>query len=335
MSEPAIVCAGLRRVFDDGLALDSLDLEVQPGTVLALLGPNGAGKTTTVRLLNGILRPTAGWSRVLGLDPQTQGHELRHRTGVLTENAGLDDRLTARENLMVTARLRGIDPRTARVRVGELLERFGMTSHAGQRCQGYSTGQRRRIALARALISDPELLFLDEPTSGLDPAATDDVIDLIDSLAKDRGRTVVLCTHFLAEATRVADQMAILNRGLLLVSGSPRELADELWPEIELQIELEAPATESMLDALARVGGVCSADATPAGATVSITDRQVTPAVIDAIVSGGGRVFAALPTERTLADVYFAYEERLDPVHRGLRAADAPTNSTILEQASA
>ena len=90
-----------------------------------------------------------------------------------------------------------------------------------------------------------------------------------------------------------------------------------------------------MLGALARVGGVCSADATPAGATVSITDRQVTPAVIDAIVSSGGRVFAALPTERTLADVYFAYEERLDPVHRGLRAADAPTNSTILEQASA
>jgi len=324
MSEATIECSGLRRVFDDGLALDSLDLEVRPGTVLALLGPNGAGKTTTVRLLNGILRPTAGWSRVLGLDPERQGHELRHRTGVLTENAGLDDRLTARENLASVARLRGMDTVAAGSRVTELLEQFGMTSHADQRCQGFSTGQRRRIALARALISDPEVLFLDEPTSGLDPAATEEVVDLIDSLAKERGRTVVLCTHFLGEATRVADQMAILNRGRLLVSGSPERLAAELWPDVELRIELSAPADQAALDTLRRVDGVIGAVSTPAGAIVTMSRRERIPAAIGAVVGSGAQVFSAVPVERTLSDVYFAYEERLDPVHRGLRAADAP-----------
>ena len=181
--------------------------------MLALLGPNGAGKTTTVRLLNGVLRPDRGSARVLGLDPATDGDEVRRRTGVLTEHAGLDERLTARENLALTARLRGLD----RALGGPPHRRAARAVRDGRPgrppVQGTSTGQRKRLALARALLHDPEVLFLDEPTSGLDPAATRDVIDLIGSLATEHGRTIVLCTHFLGEAGRLADRMAVLHRG--------------------------------------------------------------------------------------------------------------------------
>src|SRR5690606_23699854 len=128
---------------------------------------------------------------------------------------GLDERLTARENLELTARMRGIDRRVAAARSAELIERFGIGSWADRTVQGTSTGQRKRLALARALLHDPEVLFLDEPTSGLDPAATRDVIELIGSLASEHGRTVVLCTHFLGEAGRLADRMAVLAHGVL------------------------------------------------------------------------------------------------------------------------
>ena len=153
---------------------------------------------------------------------------MRRRTGVLTENAGLDDRLTTRENLMFTARVRGFSPSAADARVRDLLERFGMADRADDLTQGFSTGQRKRVALARALLHDPEVLFLDEPTSGLDPAGTRDVIDLIGSLASE-GRTIVLATHFLGEAGRLADRMAVLHRGQLQAFGRPDELAAELW----------------------------------------------------------------------------------------------------------
>lgn len=322
MAEPTIVCRGLSRAFDEGLALDGLDLEVSAGTVLALLGPNGAGKTTTVRLLNGILDPTTGSSRVLGLDPVTQGHELRYRTGVMTENAGLDDRLTARENMLSSARMRGMDIDVAVTRVDELLERFGMQSHADHRCQGFSTGQRRRVALARALMSDPEVLFLDEPTSGLDPAATEDVVGLIGSLASDRGRTIILCTHFLGEATRVADQMAILNRGRLLVAGAPDQLARGLWPHDEFDVVLDRPASPDTMAAVAAVGGVVEANASADGLAFTAMDRSVAPRAIAALVAIGVDVFALSPRVRNLSDVYFAYEDRLGTASLGLRAAD-------------
>ena len=209
----AVETYDLTRSFPSGVALDGLTLQVQQGEVLALLGPNGAGKTTTVRLLNGILRPDRGRALVLGLDPTIDPNGIRRRTGVLTEHAGLDERLTARENLVLTGRMRRLDRRTVELRTDELLERFGMADRADLLVQGTSTGQRKRLALARALLHDPDVLFLDEPTSGLDPSATRDVIELIGTLATEHGRTVILCTHFLGEAGRLANRMAVLDRG--------------------------------------------------------------------------------------------------------------------------
>jgi ABC-type multidrug transport system ATPase subunit len=217
--EPAISCRGLRREFPGGVALDGLDLDVPRGTVLALLGPNGAGKTTTIRLLNGILSPHGGTATVLGLDPTVDGDELRRRTGVLTENAGLDDRLTAHENLTATARMRGIRGAAARTRADELLELFGMSEHARQRCQGFSTGQRRRVALARALLHDPEMLFLDEPTSGLDPISAGDFDELIRTLQQTLGLTVFMVTHDLESLYTACDRVAVIADGKVVAEG--------------------------------------------------------------------------------------------------------------------
>ena len=320
--DAAIWCRSLTRRFPSRTALDGLDLTVERGEVLALLGPNGAGKTTTVRLLNGVLLPDHGESRVLGIDPLTDGNSLRRRTGVLTENAGLDDRLTARENLGFTAAMRGMDPAVATARVDELLARFGMDEVADERCQGFSTGQRRRVALARALLHDPEVLFLDEPTSGLDPAATADVVRLIEQLARDRGRTIILCTHFLGEAARVADQMAILHRGRLLTSGRPSELAASLWPGIEVDIDLGGPAAVETTDWAAGLPRVTAAEATPAGMVVVAEHRDVIPHLVAALARAELTVYGITPRERTLEDVYFAYEDHLLDQHRGSEPAE-------------
>jgi ABC-2 type transport system ATP-binding protein len=309
--EPAIRTEDLTRSFATGVALDGLDLEARAGEVVALLGPNGAGKTTTVRLLNGVLRPDRGGARVLGLDPTTHGDDVRRRTGVLTENAGLDDRLTALENLELTARMRGTPVAEARARSGELLERFAMSDRADHLVQGFSTGQRKRLALARALMHDPEVLFLDEPTSGLDPAATREVIDLIASLAAEHGRAVLLCTHFLGEAGRLAHRVAILHLGRLRAFGAPNALAAELLPGLPASLELAAPADPALLAVVAAVPGVRQALGTPAGLSLLVERREVLARIVAELVGREVPVFGAVPRPPTLEDVYFEVQRRI------------------------
>lgn len=322
-----IVTDGLTRVFPGDVGLAPLTIDVAPGEVLALLGPNGAGKTTTVRLLNGVLVPDAGSARVLGLDPATHGDELRARTGVLTEHAGLDDRLTARENLRYAAMVRKLRGEAVERRIDELLERFGMTERADQLVRGASTGQRKRLGLARSLLHDPEVLFLDEPTSGLDPAATRDVVALIGSLASEHGRTIVLATHFLGEAGRLADRMAVLDRGHLVAFGRPDDLAAELWDGLDCELDLGAAITPDALHRVQAVDGVRSIQPGPTGATVSVTHRDVVGRVVRALVEGGDDVLAAVPRPPTLEDVYFEIEARRaarnEPPTNGTAAADA------------
>ncbi|HEY1119661.1 MAG TPA: ABC transporter ATP-binding protein [Acidimicrobiales bacterium] len=305
-----IATDGLTRLFPGGVGLADLSLEVASGEVLALLGPNGAGKTTTVRLLNGVLRPDRGHARVLGLDPATDGEALRRRTGVLTEHAGLDDRLTARENLHYAARIRGDRGPAVEARIDELLARFGMAERADQAVRGASTGQRKRLGLARSLLHDPEVLFLDEPTSGLDPTATRDVVELIGTLATEHGRTIVLATHFLGEAGRLADRMAVLDRGELVAYGRPGELADELWDGLEADVDLGARASTEQLGAIGSVAGVLTVAPSPSGAALRIADRGVLPHVVATLVGSGAAVYAAVPRPPTLEDVYFEIEAR-------------------------
>jgi ABC-2 type transport system ATP-binding protein len=310
-AEPVIVTEDLTRSFATGVAVDGLNLELRRGEVLALLGQNGAGKTTTVRMLNGVLRPDRGRALVLGLDPAVDGEEVRRLTGVLTENAGLDDRLTSKENLVFAARMRGFTKRAAASRADELLERFGMAERTHHRVQGFSTGQRKRLALARALVHEPELLFFDEPTSGLDPAATREVIALIGGLAAE-GRTVVLCTHFLGEAGRLAHRMAILHRGRLQAAGRPEELAARLWDGTPATVELAEPASFAEIEAVVAVPGVLDAQPSAGGLTLHYQGRDALAEVVSTLVGRGVAVYAATPRPPTLEDVYFAVQGRLE-----------------------
>ena len=306
--EPPIVTRSLSRSFDDRIAVDGLDLEVRRGEVLALLGPNGAGKTTTVRMLNGVLTPDRGEARVLGLDPTVDGDAVRRRTGVLTENAGLDDRLTARENLEYTARMRGYSIAEARTRVDAQLARFAMGDMADLRTAGFSTGQRKRLALARALLHDPEVLFLDEPTSGLDPAATREVTDLIGTLAREHGRTVILATHFLGEAGRVADRMAVLDHGRLRALGKPDDLAAELWDGVPADLDFGGPVNQAVLDLVDSVDGVLRTEVRATGATIAIRDRETMARILAVLAAHEIDVFGATVRQASMEDVYFALE---------------------------
>jgi ABC-2 type transport system ATP-binding protein len=296
----------LTRGFRGVTAVDGLTLQVAAGEVVALLGPNGAGKTTTVRLLNGVLSPERGTSRVLGLDSSRDGHAIRARTGVVTETASLDDRLTAMENVLTHARIRGLSIDEARRRAMALFERFDMAGRADEQVQGFSTGQRKRVALARSLVHDPEVLFLDEPTSGLDPDATRDVTELIATLARERGRTVLLCTHFLAEAGRLCHRMAVLQRGRLLAFGRPDELAARLWRGTAVDLDLGRTADEHLLGWVGALEGVHGADASPTGAVIRITDRAVLPTIVASLVGRDITVYAVVPRPATMEDVYFA-----------------------------
>jgi ABC-2 type transport system ATP-binding protein len=318
---PAIETSDLARRFRGGWALDGLALDVEVGEVVALLGPNGAGKTTTVRLLNGVLEPDRGTCRVLGLDPVADGEALRRRTAVITENAGLDDRLTARQDLSTTAAIRGLRGPAIRARIDDLLGRLGLAERADEVVQGASTGQRKRIALARALVHEPDLLFLDEPTSGLDPAVAREVVDLIASLAAEHGRTVVLCTHVLAEAEELASRVAVLAAGRLQAFGRPADLAAALWPGVEVDLYLGRPAPPELQTRLRARHGVTAVAGSPDGLHLRADDRRAVAAAVAELVAAGEEVAAVVPRTATLTDVYFALQAEA-------RASGEPTSGS-------
>jgi ABC-2 type transport system ATP-binding protein len=214
----------LTRDFNGLRAVDSLDLEIEPGTIFAFLGPNGAGKTTTLRLLIGLLAPTSGSTRVLGLDPHEAGEAVRAQIGVLLEDHGLYEELTAHDNLEFYARLNRIPVAERSDRIRALLEKHGLWERREERVRAFSRGMKQRLALARAMIARPRILFLDEPTSGLDPGATRNVRETILRLAGEEEITIFLNTHNLDEVERVSTRVGIIKEGKLLAFGAPQDV---------------------------------------------------------------------------------------------------------------
>jgi ABC-2 type transport system ATP-binding protein len=317
----------LRRDFGPNRAVDALDLRVARGEVVGLLGHNGAGKTTTVRLLAGVLAPTAGTARVFGFDPAVDGVEVRRRVGVSTETPAVDDRLTGRQGLRAFADLYGVAPARVDGRVADLLASFDLSEAADRRVGTYSKGMRQRLALARALLHDPELLFLDEPTSGLDPVAARAVADRVRALRAE-GRGIVLCTHDLTQAQALCDRVVVLEHGRVVAEGAPSALAAGLGAGTRVRVVARPPADGTALAAsLAAVEGwrEVAEDASPgAGPGVAVVHALVrdADAIADgvaALVGGGARVHAVEREVPSLEDVYFA----LHRVGRGSAAARA------------
>ena len=314
--KPVISINQLTRNFKETVAVDNLSLEVHAGEIFGFLGHNGAGKTTTVRLLNGVIEPTSGSMRVLGLDPQVDGPALRSRTGVLTETPSLDERLTAWDNLSIYADLYGVPKTEVKQRVQELLEEFDLADRAQEKVSGYSKGMKQRLALARALLHKPELIFLDEATSGLDPVSAHHVNELIERMARREGCTVFMCTHNLVEAQRLCDRVAILEHGRLVALGTAAELTNKYVRRLDVEIEISAEQIEAAREVLHSLPEhVLGEPSKPNGAlVVTLNRRESIPVVLASLVQNHIRVYRMAPQEANLEQVYFTLHEEKEGV---------------------
>ncbi|MDP9842959.1 ATP-binding cassette domain-containing protein [Streptosporangium lutulentum] len=236
MADPIVVAEGLHKSFGDTRALRGLDLSVLAGTVCGVLGPNGAGKTTAVRILATLSEPDAGHARIAGYDVVREAAQVRARIGLAGQYAAVDEKLTGRGNLRMFGRLYHLSRREAHRRADELLERFGLTDAADRQVTGYSGGMRRRLDLITCLILRPEVLFLDEPTTGLDPRSRGEIWDGIRELVAD-GTTVLLTTQYLDEADHLADDIAVIDHGQVIATGTPDELKATVGNRLDVTLE--------------------------------------------------------------------------------------------------
>ena len=302
-----IEARSLRREFGSVVAVDDVSLSVPDGTILALLGPNGAGKTTTVRLLAGLLAPTAGEATVAGCNVRTDPAAVRSRVGLVTDTPGLHDQMTPWGYLNFFGRVYGLDDDARGRRIDELLRLFDLHELGTTRIAGFSRGMQQKVALARALLHEPEVVFLDEPTAGLDPLAARTVRELIVGL-KHASRSIVLCTHDLDEAERLADRVAILAHGRIVAFDSAAALRANASQETLVQILLAAPCAAAVSIA-ERVSGVSDPVVahTPQGPLLvyrTAQTQRTNPHVISALVAAGAGIVSVMCTTATLEDVY-------------------------------
>lgn len=299
---PALTCRGLVKRYGELVAVDGLDLTVAAGECFGLLGPNGAGKTTTVEIFEGLLAPSGGEVTVLGERWRGDGRALRARLGIQLQETKFPEKLRAAE---IVALFRSFYP--GGLEPAEALARVGLTEKAAAWVRTLSGGQKQRLSLACALVGDPEVLFLDEPTTGLDPASRRQIWEIVEEL-KRRGRTVLLTTHYMEEAARLCDRVAIVDRGRRLALGTPAELVASLGAEHVIELEVDGELTAEALAELPGVEAVRRAEA-----TWRLTVRDVARAVppLLALLAANGIEPRRLATHHaTLEDVFLALAGR-------------------------
>lgn len=233
---------GVAKSFKGKNILQNVSFTVGKGEVVGLLGPNGAGKTTMVRLLNGVISADAGTIRVNGLDPLTNGNDIRRVVGVVTESAGLYPEMSGRDNLLFFAKLYGCADMK---RINWLLELLGLSKHGGKPVGTYSTGMKKRLAIAKAVLHEPSLLFLDEPTNGLDPDGILDVIGYLRKLNEEQGTTILICSHILYQLEEVCSSYLFLEKGRIIERGTARELEAKYVQEVILNVETGLHASDN------------------------------------------------------------------------------------------
>jgi ABC-2 type transport system ATP-binding protein len=302
-SQRVITVEGLRKEFGSVVAVHDLSFEVGDGEIFGLLGPNGAGKTTTVRMLAGLIAPTAGKATVNGHALGDGSPRIRALTGILTESPGLHDKLTAGQNLAFYGRLYGLRGGALRAAVDRYLGVVSMTEHRDRRVGSFSKGMRQKIAIARALLHEPEVIYLDEPTSGLDPSAAKTVRDFVATL-RELGRSIVVCTHNLDEAERLCDRIGIL-RGSLLRVDTPVGLRRH-GRAATIRVDLNgARPPESFLETMASLSYVRGAQARDGALVVELDDPfHETPDVVAQLVASGARITGVREESATLEEVY-------------------------------
>jgi ABC-2 type transport system ATP-binding protein len=310
----AIEASELHKTYPPGVkAVNGISLSVPAGTIFALLGPNGAGKSTTVRLLCTLSRPdadTGGRVQLCGVDALAEPVRARRLIGVVGQKHGIDPEATGRENLVLQGEFYGITGRELRHRVAHSLERVGLTDSADRPAKGYSGGMQRRLDIALGLLHRPQVLFLDEPTTGLDPEARVELWAEIERLARQEGMTILLTTHYMEEADRLAAELAIIDSGRIVAQGTPDQLKSELEGDT-IQIQVAAGDTPLAAPALARVPGLTAV--TLDGDVVHARARDggaALPAVLAALQDGGAGVTSVTVARPSLDDVYLRHAGR-------------------------
>jgi len=308
----AIVVEELRKRYKDVQALDGVSFAVREGEVFGLLGPNGAGKSTTVRTLATLTQPDSGRALVAGEDVVRNPNRVRSLIGYVAQDSGVDWEATGRENLMLQGRIQGLAGGPLRSRVGELLELVGLTEAADRIARGYSGGMKRRLDIAIGLVHRPRVLFLDEPTTGLDPEARAAMWVEVERLAAQESLTILLTTHYLEEADRLAERVAIVSRGKIVVEGTPEELKANLRGEL-VTVELvdldgrlgEAVGIVAALDGASEVSG----DGQHVRARVP-NGAQAIPTILSTLDGRGFDVASVTTARPSLDDVYLHYTGR-------------------------
>ena len=295
----------------DVRALDGLSFSVDAGSIFALLGPNGAGKTTTVRILTTLVRPDAGSASVAGIDPVSQPALVRSVIGSVSQHTGAVPQLTGQENLIMQGSLHGMRGRRLRLRVADLLDRFGLAEAAKRQAHTYSGGMRRRLDIATVLVHRPAVLFLDEPTTGLDPEGRSDLWAVLTELAAQAGTTILVTTHYLEEADQYASRIAIVDRGRVVAEGTSDELKAELQGDSVLLEVPDASRAAQVTSALLGVPQVrqASADGSVVRARVADGPRTL-PAVLAGVEAAGVPVLSVSVAQPSLDDVYLHYAGR-------------------------
>src|SRR5438034_484893 len=307
----AIAVAHLRKAYKGGLqALDDVSFEVETGTIFGLLGPNGAGKSTTVKILTTLSRADSGEARVAGLDVVRDAERVRRSIGVVGQKPGLDPDATGRENLEMQAEIYGVYGAARRERVERLLERVGLAEAGGRLAKTYSGGMQRRLDIALGLVHRPSVLFLDEPTTGLDPEARAELWQEIERLSRDEEMTILLTTHYLEEADRLAARLAIVDRGRVVAEGSPDALKSELHGDT-VQVEFAEPSDGDAAAAVRRLRGIgeLSVDGRLLRARVE-NGAAAIPSLITTLEHVGVRVASATIARPSLDDVYLRHAGR-------------------------
>jgi daunorubicin resistance ABC transporter ATP-binding subunit len=321
---PAILAEGVRQMFGDVVALDGLDLEVEPGTVFGLLGPNGAGKTTLVRILATLLPPTAGRARVLGHDVVAEPLAVRRRIGLAGQFAAVDEELTGRENVEMVGRLYRLSGAEARMRAVEVLERFGLADVADRRVATYSGGMRRRLDLGASLTGQPPILLLDEPTTGLDPRTRQELWSTVDELRR-AGTTVLLTTQYLEEA---AQRIAVVDHGRIAAEGTPAQLKATIGGNV-LSVRLADPTRAP--DAGAALSSLAAGDQP----RLNATDGEIRLAVSDPAASA--EALRRLDAQQLPVAAIELQQPSLDDVFLALTgrpADDEPSHERLAHEAA-
>jgi ABC-2 type transport system ATP-binding protein len=306
-----IEASSLSKTYPGGVtALDGLSFAVEAGTIFGLLGPNGAGKSTTVKILTTLSRADSGAAHVAGLDVVRDAERVRRSIGVVGQRPGLDPDASGRENLELQAEIHGLAGPARRERVERLLDRLGLTDAAGRLAKTYSGGMQRRLDIAIGLAHAPQVLFLDEPTTGLDPEARVEFWREIERLAGEEEMTILLTTHYLEEADRLAARLAIVDHGRVVAEGTPDQLKSELRGDT-VQVELIESANGDATAALSRISGISELTVDGRLLRARVPDGAAAiPLVITALERGGLRVASATVARPSLDDVYLRHAGR-------------------------